>query len=134
MKELCSNHPEKEALSFCYSCKRYFCVDCLNEGSTYYYCDDEKCRPYFKAEIIKSIENLPHFCEKCYAETTDENAGNTTTINLIGTRLMGRKNPCPNCGSVITSKWIWFMFPIFKSGTYRIIYTGHSEYLSRKLK
>jgi hypothetical protein len=43
MKEKCSNHPEKKALSFCHSCGKYFCDACLVEGKEYYYCNDERC-------------------------------------------------------------------------------------------
>lgn len=44
MKEKCFNHPNKEAISFCHSCEKYFCADCLSIGRAYYYCKDEKCQ------------------------------------------------------------------------------------------
>ena len=44
MTEYCMNHPDKKALSFCHSCKEYFCEDCLEEGNEYYYCKREACK------------------------------------------------------------------------------------------
>ena len=43
MTEYCVNHPGRKALSFCQSCKIYFCADCLEEGSEYYYCREKAC-------------------------------------------------------------------------------------------
>jgi hypothetical protein len=44
MKEKCVNHPQKEALSFCHECRKYYCNACLVEGAAFYYCYDEKCQ------------------------------------------------------------------------------------------
>jgi len=44
MKEKCSNHPDKYSVSFCHSCGKYFCENCLSVGTTYYYCKDKKCQ------------------------------------------------------------------------------------------
>jgi len=32
MKEKCFNHPDKKAISYCHSCGKYFCEDCLSIG------------------------------------------------------------------------------------------------------
>lgn len=53
MVQRCINHPEKEALSFCHSCGKYFCSECLVEGNEYYYCKSGECQ----AELKKEIEN-----------------------------------------------------------------------------
>jgi uncharacterized membrane protein len=44
MSEKCSKHPDKDALSFCHACGKYYCPSCLQEGAAYYYCYDEKCQ------------------------------------------------------------------------------------------
>ena len=43
MKNLCLNHPNTEAISFCHNCGNYYCKVCLNEGKEYYYCNNEDC-------------------------------------------------------------------------------------------
>lgn len=57
MVQHCVNHPEKEALSFCHSCGKYFCGYCLTEGKEYYYCNSEICQAEFKKEIENSISS-----------------------------------------------------------------------------
>jgi hypothetical protein len=52
MVQKCFNHPNKDALSFCHSCNKYYCSDCLQEGNNYYYCNSEICQ----AELRKEIE------------------------------------------------------------------------------
>jgi hypothetical protein len=44
MPEKCSKHPEKDALSFCHSCGKYYCSSCLEEGASFYYCYDANCQ------------------------------------------------------------------------------------------
>ena len=44
MKETCNNHPEKESQSFCHSCGRHFCSECLTSSAEYYYCKDSSCQ------------------------------------------------------------------------------------------
>ena len=65
-KEKCRNHPQKNALSFCISCKQHFCADCLTEVSEYYCCGSESCRNILKIKtkqafnqaIISGAKNL----------------------------------------------------------------------------
>jgi hypothetical protein len=131
----CHNHSDRNAHSFCHSCRRWFCVDCLNEGPDFYYCNDLLCKAGLDEEVAVAIQNQPGFCEKCLSETTDQSAGSTFTLNFVfGTRLMGKKDPCQICGSVVASVWIWFLFPIFETGRYRVIYMDDGKYLSRELK
>ncbi len=42
-KHICKNHPQKVANSFCHNCNEYYCSDCLNEGTEYYYCNKKEC-------------------------------------------------------------------------------------------
>ncbi|MFZ3091822.1 MAG: hypothetical protein WA240_14535 [Nitrospirota bacterium] len=77
MKEKCSNHPNKNSLSFCHSCGKYFCEDCLNEGEEYYYCKEEKCQLLLKKEklrlqIIKIKKDSPEDTEKAKNQEVDD--------------------------------------------------------------
>lgn len=53
MNQLCKTHPKKEALSFCHTCKLYYCDDCLAEIGEYYYCKNQSCQ----VEVIKEKNN-----------------------------------------------------------------------------
>jgi len=57
MNNICSTHPDKNALSFCHNCGKYYCSDCLNEGNEYYYCNAKDCLEKFKEEINTKTEN-----------------------------------------------------------------------------
>ena len=59
MKEKCYNHPERNALSLCHSCGRYFCSECLTEGTEYYYCHSEQCRVALQSELKKIEGSKP---------------------------------------------------------------------------
>ena len=48
----CAKHPEREALSFCHNCGKFFCRECLTEGKEYQYCSAPECR----AILIKEKE------------------------------------------------------------------------------
>jgi hypothetical protein len=78
------------------------------------------------------------FCAGCRAQTTEASPGDTSTMNLARTRLIGDRDPCPACGSVIPTKWFCLIVPIIPLGRYRIIYLEkgllHSRYIGRKLR
>jgi len=44
-KEKCFNHPQRDAVGYCVSCKRCFCENCLSEALGYY-CDNEVCKSF----------------------------------------------------------------------------------------
>jgi len=44
MKEKCFNHPDRKSISFCHSCGKYYCEECLSVGKEYYYCKAKKCQ------------------------------------------------------------------------------------------
>lgn len=54
MDQKCSNHPDKQAISFCHNCGKYFCYECLNEGKEYYYCNSEECLANYKNEKVSN--------------------------------------------------------------------------------
>ena len=47
----CSKHMDRDALSFCHNCGKYFCKDCLIEGKEYYYCTSPECQKQLQIEI-----------------------------------------------------------------------------------
>ena len=139
----CSNHPNIPFYTICGNCKDPYCKNCLNEGTTYYYCNKQEC--FNKYEIEKYYAENEIFCEKCSNETTDENAGNMKTINFIGTSFSGKRNECEICHSYISNKCFVFLgIPVFKYGTFRIRIITHNyswlwgtdetSYISRRLK
>ncbi|GJQ60969.1 MAG: hypothetical protein SCALA702_00220 [Melioribacteraceae bacterium] len=50
MENYCKNHPNRRALSFCHSCGEYFCEKCLNEGTQFYFCNQQNCLNEFIEE------------------------------------------------------------------------------------
>ena len=71
MKETCSNHPEKRALSICHSCGKYFCDACLVEGEEFYYCHDKECFPV-KSKHEATISKKTKVDEKLEAFVKDQ--------------------------------------------------------------
>lgn len=61
----CANHPEREALSICHVCKKYFCKDCLLEGEEYYYCKNPECQEVFKKESGVTGAPVSVVCPNC---------------------------------------------------------------------
>ena len=59
MSVTCINHPDREAFSQCYFCKKCFCKSCLEECDEYFYCDDPKCRESLKVELLPQIVECP---------------------------------------------------------------------------
>jgi len=59
VKEKCYNHPERDALSRCHLCGRYFCSECLTKGVEYYYCHSEQCQVALQSELKKIEESKP---------------------------------------------------------------------------
>ncbi len=51
LEQICSNHPDRKALSLCHHCGRYFCHECLKEGSDFYYCEKPECLHALEAEL-----------------------------------------------------------------------------------
>jgi uncharacterized RDD family membrane protein YckC len=51
----CVTHPTRKALSFCHSCGRYFCSDCLVESEEFYYCKDETCQNKLRQEKVRIL-------------------------------------------------------------------------------
>lgn len=52
MEYNCFTHPTRQALSFCHSCGRYFCSDCLVGSEEFYYCKDETCQNKLREEKL----------------------------------------------------------------------------------
>jgi hypothetical protein len=93
----------------------------------------------FRAETADAVRHSLGFCQKCFDATTDDTTGSTFTVNwLLGTRLHDEGDMCTECGSMQASLWLWFLVPIMRVGTYRIIYTkrdiSSKEWVGRKMK
>jgi hypothetical protein len=63
------------------------------------------------------------FCAQCRAATTDDSPGNIFSLYLVGTRLIGFRDTCPACGSVLQRKWVCIGLPLIPLSKYRVIYT-----------
>ncbi len=78
------------------------------------------------------------FCVTCRAQTTDESPGGTFTFNYVGTRLIGFRDICPYCGSVVQRKWFCFVLPLVPLAKYRVLYLeeggSYRRYVGRKLR
>jgi hypothetical protein len=85
-------------------------------------------------ESIDEAKPPPAFCYDCVAATSDESAGNTVTVNFIGTGLFGSAEPCPLCGSAVSTKWVTFFFPVIPLQSYRVIELPRNQYLSRSMR
>jgi len=139
----CTNHPTRNALSFCHSCERFFCADCLTEAGDYYYCATPQCSGA-KNAVLTEIDQayLKYFCRRCIDMTTDESAGDLATNLGTGHRLLEKGNRCPDCGSVEVGEWFcYFYIPLFRLAKYRLVwlkrgasFLGNSTCVSRRLK
>ena len=88
----------------------------------------------FCSVVCQNFYRYPQFCESCDAATTTDSAGSTYTLNGIGTKIYGGKDPCPTCGSKIQTKWFVVLYiPLIPLGKYRTKWCDPFHYLSRKL-
>ena len=88
----------------------------------------------FCSTVCQSFYRYPGFCKSCHTATTEVSAGSTYTLNGIGTKIYGGKEPCSECGSTIQTKWFVVLFiPLIPIGKYRTKWCSPSQYLSRKL-
>lgn len=90
------------------------------------------------------------FCEDCLAATTERSAGNLFAFDLLGraflgTTLMHPREQCPQCYSVIETRWlVLFFIPLIPMGSFRVYYGQRDTFdagekvrwpfISRKLK
>ena len=89
----------------------------------------------FCSTVCQHFYRYPGFCQSCDAATTTESAGSTMTVNGLGTKIYGGKDPCGQCGSVVQTKFFVVLFiPLIPLGKYRTKWATPSRYISRKLK
>jgi len=86
----CTNHPEKEALSFCHGCGKSFCKVCLDEGKEFYYCKNPECQELLKKEMPSGKLATKIICPNCAAE-----------LDLSEDEQINGKVHCPECEAVI---------------------------------
>ncbi|MEO6601299.1 MAG: hypothetical protein ABIQ16_15585 [Polyangiaceae bacterium] len=74
------------------------------------------------------------FCYPCWAQSSDESAGTTSTERSFGVVLSGEVEPCATCGSVIKTKALWLGVPLIPLSQYRVILSAGGKYSGRRLK
>jgi hypothetical protein len=137
----CVIHPSRSALSFCHSCKGFFCENCLIEAGDYYFCGATACVAASQREATRKQAAIRDayaqtFCKRCI-ETTEDTAGGKLFLimNGFGARLLGKRKRCPDCNSVEASAWLCvFFIPIFRIGRYRVVWLGDDSLVTRRLK
>jgi hypothetical protein len=88
----------------------------------------------FCSAVCQNFYRFPGFCKSCSTSTSSDSAGSTFTVNGIGTNIYGGKDPCPECGSTIQTKWfVVFFIPLIPIGKYRTKWCSPGRYLSRKV-
>lgn len=106
---------------------------CSNCGSRVVWGQRDELGVYC-SEQCQSFFHFPGFCQSCADGTTAEDAGSTTTLNGIGTKLYGSGSRCPVCQSIVQTKFFCLLFiPVIPLGKYRVRYVSSNRYLSRKL-
>ena len=106
---------------------------CSNCGSRVVWGQRDELGVYC-SEQCRSFLHYPGFCQTCADGTTAQDAGSTTTLNGIGTRLYGGGSRCPLCASIVQTKFFCLLFiPLIPLGRYRVRYVSPKRYLSRKL-
>lgn len=118
----------------CHSCNEPIMFGAIKKEQ-HVFCSKD-CAEDFEASIRG-------FCPSCMADTTEESSGDMELFNNVGTGWGPfSRNRCSNCGSVIKTKWIYFLVPIIPKGKYRVLYTKRvggvlptkTQFLSRKIK
>ena len=161
MDRFCKNHFNVKALSFCHSCKEYFCENCLEESIEYYYCKKNTCQEAKRVEAAAhdevdklKVSDTPKilingkavgFCVKCIGETDSESISKGFSIR--NAFIFNEREPCEVCGSVkmnLKKKVPIIPFFLRDVGSYRIIktwdldpdalYMHKNKFISRKLK
>jgi predicted nucleic acid-binding Zn ribbon protein len=119
MEHSCFTHPTRQALSFCHSCGRYFCSDCLVEGEEFYYCKDEACQNGLRQETVR-ISKEPEkqagtawICPDCNYSNSDESVKcacgyvygekdeSETTSSKNAVEHTNTSKLCPSCGKEV---------------------------------
>jgi hypothetical protein len=79
------------------------------------------------------------FCDRCINSTLDIPArGLGTFRHIMGVRLIGTTGRCETCGSIVKTRWFWFIVPLIPFGSFRVLRAGDptlvlATLLTRKL-
>jgi hypothetical protein len=77
----------------------------------------------------------PQFCQKCLSTTADNVAWGLFTFNYVcGTRFFGRRDVCPECGSVVRTQWAFFFVPLLPFESYRVLYRSDGAFVGRQTR
>ena len=86
----CKNHPETKAVNVCHECGDNYCLECLTEGSEYYYCAKPACMEALKKEELMPEELI---CPNCSCH-----------ITLTFEERSTQKIHCPKCEALLDYK------------------------------
>jgi hypothetical protein len=89
----------------------------------------------FCSNYCFTYSDMPGFCGKCSAATTDVSPGDTTIGWLFFSLLFGIRDRCATCHSIVQRKRSFVLgIPLGRSSAYRVIYTSNTTYVGRQLK
>tara|TARA_Y100000589_G_scaffold128889_1_gene122702 strand:- start:391 stop:2973 length:2583 start_codon:yes stop_codon:yes gene_type:complete len=77
---------------------------------------------------VSSPSRLSPFCDQCMknsqsSKRTNETAYAINRLISFGKRFQGKSDKCKKCGSIVSTFWFCFLFPIVPLGSYKIIFS-----------
>jgi hypothetical protein len=91
----------------------------------------------FCSAVCSAYSPTGRFCDECESETLDEPAGRIYLHHfLFGSSLLGHRDRCPRCYSVVQRRWLHAILPIPRA-QYRVLYLSgtvlNNKFLSRRV-
>jgi len=56
-----------------------------------------------------------------------------TVEHIWGVRLIGSSGRCGNCGSIVKTRWFFFVIPLIPFGSFRVLRAGDPSLLEARL-
>ena len=105
----------------CATCHRIAGLSTLRAGG------DIFCSAY-----CMTYSTMPGFCASCAAQTSPVAPGSTTMSHFGGSMLLGSRDRCPTCHSIVQRKvYFALLVPVWWRSRYRVIYTSRTSYVGR---
>ena len=74
------------------------------------------------------------YCPDCFHNSQDIPAKGLFTVKHIwGVRLIGSSGRCGNCGSIVKTRWFFFVIPLIPVGSFRVLRAGEASLLEARL-
>jgi hypothetical protein len=91
----------------------------------------------FCSAVCSAYSPTGRFCDECESETLDEPAGRIYNHGyLFGDSLLGHRDRCPRCYSIVQRRWLHAILPIPRA-QYRVLYLSgnalHNKFVSRRV-